>query len=273
MNTQGMPTGQLVERLGTAVLLVVAVGVMTIMGVFHLWVTGIDRSLHRSYFIDDGSREALWVHIDFVAILLAAIAAAWLRRGADWIAAPRVIRARSRWGEVGTPPPEASPARPLLPLLGAVVLFGVFLYWVWWGLNPHHLFGIHPQFGVQRWISVALMAGVGYFGMILFPRLTASMAGAVAGPTLFAVLGYTLFPSFMGAASNLNTITDAEARLADMLVVVFNWGALAVAIAAILTMLLSKRLRQRPLSYAVWMGALMLCLAVSGTFNGMYFGR
>ena len=153
------------------------------------------------------------------------------------------------------------------------MLFGVFWYWGWWGFNPHYLFGIHPQFGVQRWISVALMAGVGYVGMILFPRLTASMAGYVAGPTLFAIVGYTLFPSFMGAASNLNTITDAEARLADILVVVFNWGALAVAIAAILTMLLSKRLRQHPLSYALWMGALTLCLAVSGTFNGSYPGR
>ena len=84
--------------------------------------------------------------------------------------------------------------------LGAAVLVGVFWYWGWWLNNPHTLFGIHPQFGVQRWISVALMAGVGYFGMILFPRLTASMAGAVAGPTLFAVAGYTLFPSLMERA-------------------------------------------------------------------------
>ena len=208
-----------------------------------------------------------------MAIPLAATAAAWLRSGADWFTAPRAPRVRPRWGEESTPPPGESPARPLLPWLGAAVLFGVFWYWGWWALNPHHLFGIHPLFGVQRWISVALMAGVGYVGMILFPRLTASMAGYVTGPTLFAIVGYTLFPSFMEAASSRSAITDAEARLADMLTIVFLWGALAVAIAAILTMLLSKRLRQQPLSYALWVGALMLCLTVSGTFNGTYPGR
>ena len=211
----------------------------------------------------DDSAVPLRVHIDLVAIPLAAIAAAWLRWGRGGITtpnAPRKVRARPRWGEERTPLPGASPVRPLLPLLGAAVLFGVFWYWGWWGLNPHHLFGIPPHFGVQRWISVALMAGVGYLGMMLFPRLTASMAGAVAGPTLFAIVGYTLFPSFM---------RDPEGRLADTLDIVFLWGALAVAIAAILTMLVSKRLRQHPLSYALSMGALMLCLAVSGTFNGL----
>ena len=273
MQETHVPLGRLIDRLGTAVLLVVAVGAMTGGALFQVFGGGVDRMLHSYRFVDAGQREALWVHIDFVAIPLAAIAAVWLRWGADWSAGPREISARPRWDGVGTAPPEASLARPLLPLLGAVVLFGVFWYWGWWGYNPHYLFGVHPQFGVQRWISVALMAGVGYFGMILFPRLTASMAGAVAGPTLFAVVGYTLFPSFIEAASSRNTITDAEARLADMLALVFAWGALAVAIAAILTMLLFKRLRQRPLSYALWTGALLLCMAVSGTFNGSYPGR
>ncbi|MYD66047.1 MAG: hypothetical protein F4X26_08755 [Chloroflexi bacterium] len=153
------------------------------------------------------------------------------------------------------------------------MLFAVFWYSGWWRLNPHYLLGIHPAFGVQRWIDVTLLAGVGYVGIVLFPRLTASIAGAVAGPALFAVVGYTLFPSFMGAVSGPNTISDTEEHLADMLTIVFAWGALAVAIAAILTMILSKRLRQRPLSYALWVGALTLCMAVSGTFNGSYPGR
>lgn len=174
--------GQLVDRLGTAVLLVVAVGAMLVEAYFGLLWAGIDESLHkyhlvRTYDPDTGRYflVPLRVHIDLVAIPLAAIAAAWLRWGADWIAASRASR-------VG----------PLLPLLWAAVLAGVLSYWSWRGGHPHHLFGIHPQFGVQRWVSVALMAGVGYGGMMLFPRLTASMAGAVAGPALFAVVGYTL---------------------------------------------------------------------------------
>ena len=261
--------GWLVDWLGTAVLVFLVFGAITVMALFHVAGQGIDRLL-------DESIVPLRVHVDLVAIPLAAVAAAWLRWGADWITAPlapRAIRARSRWGEEGTPPPGESPVRPLLPLLGAVVLFGVIWYWGWWLFNPHYVFGIDPLFGVQRWISVALMAGVGYVGMMLFPRLTAAMAGAVAGPTLFAVVGYTLFPSFIEAASSRSMITDADARLADMLSNVFARGALAVAIVAILTMPLSKRVRRHPLSYALWTGAVVLCLAVSGTFSGAYFGR
>ena len=268
----GIGRSQLVDGLGTAVLLLVVASSVLWFGYLML-VAGVDHALHkynRTVTFDPETREyaivSMWMGIEFVAIPLAAIAAAWLRSGANWITAPRApreIRARSRWGEDGTPSPGASPLRPLLPLLGAAVLVGVFWYWGWWALNPHHLFGIPPHFGVQRWISVGLMAGVGYVGIMLFPRLTASMAGAVAGPTLFAVVGYLVFPSFM---------RDPEGRLADVLTVVFAWGALAVAIAAILAMLVSKRLRRHPLSYALWMGALTLCMAVSGTFNGTYPG-
>lgn len=244
--------GWLVDGLATAVLVFVAVGVMGTAAA-HLLGRGIDNTLTEYYYwvLDPETGQysggLLLTHIDFVAIPLAAIAAAWLRWGAEWIAAP---------GE--------RPARPLFSLLGAAVLCAVFSYWGWWGLNPHDLFGIHPQFGVQRWISVALMAGVGYVGMMLFPRLTASMAGAVTGPALFALVGYTLFPSLM---------EDPVGRLADVLSYVFLWGALAVAIAAVLTMVVYKRLRRHPLSYALWTGALMLCLAVAGTFSGSYIGR
>ncbi len=243
--------GWLVDWVGTAVLLFIAAGAMGVAFLL-LFVAGIHHMFndYPYWTFDPETGEYSWIlllpHIDFVAIPLAAIAAAWLRWGSDWIAAP---------GE-----PGASLARPLFPLLGAAVLCAVLWYWGWWVLNPHDLLGIHPLFGVQRWISVALMAGVGYAGMMLFPRLTASMAGAVAGPALFALVGYTLFPSFM---------QDPEGRLADMLTDIFGWGALAVAIAAILAMAVSKRLRRHLLSYAFWMGALMLCLAVSGTFNGL----
>ena len=248
MQETGIPFGKLVDRLGTAVLLVVAVGPMLIWA-FVLLLVGIEKSLHgdylvRTYDTETGQHTAvpLRVYIDLVAIPLAAIAAAWLRWGAEWIAAFRASR-------VG----------PLLPLLWAAVLVGVIWYWAWWGEHPHHLFGIHPQFGVQRWVSVALMAGVGYGGMILFPRLTAAMAGAVAGPALFAVVGYVIFPSVM---------RDPEDPLANTVANVFAGGAIAAFVAAILMMLVSARLRRHPLIYALWVGALMLYMAVSGTASG-----
>ena len=92
------------------------------------------------------------------------------------------------------------------------------------------------------------------------------MAGAFAGPALLAIVGYTLFPSSM---------RDPEGDLADWLMRTFMIGALAVAIAAILMMLRSEHVPQRPLSYALWVGALMLCLAVAGTFetSGAHPGR
>ncbi len=247
------PFIRLVERLATAVLVCVAVGAM-VAACLHLFGAGIHHMLddypywYWTFDPETGqySHSLVLPHIDFVAIPLAAIAAAWLRWGSDWIAAP---------GE-----PGASLARPLFPLLAAAVLCAVLWYWGWWGLNPHDLLGIHPLFGVQRWISVALLAGVGYVGMMLFPRLTAWLAGAVAGPAFFALVGYTLFPSSM---------RDPEGRLIDILSNAFLWGSLAVAIAAILSIAMSERLSRHPLSYALWMGVFMLCGAVSGTFNGL----
>ncbi len=251
--------GQFVERLGTAALLLSVAFPVLWAGFYSMLGAGVDHTLH--------TYNTPLLGIDFVVFPLAAIAAAWLHWGAAWITAPRVpraIRARSRWGEEGTPPPGASPVRHLLPLLGASVVVGMFVYLMWSWNTPRDLLGGNPQIGVQRWIGMALVAGVGYFGMILFPRLTAWMAGAIAGPTLFAIVGYTLFPSFM---------RDPEGRVFERLTDVFAWGALALAIAAIVAMALSQRLRQQPLSYALWMGAFMLCLAVSGTFNGAYPGR
>ena len=130
----GLPLCQLVDRLGIAVLLVLAVGAMLIWALVLMWV-GIDRALHGDYLVrtydpETGQYTAvpLRVYIDFVAIPLAAIAAARLRWGAEWIAASRASR-------VG----------PLLPLLWAAVLAGVLSYWAWWGNNPHHFLEIICQ--------------------------------------------------------------------------------------------------------------------------------
>ena len=253
-----MTLHQLVYRLGSAALFLIVALPILWLGVYYMMSAGVDHTLHTYNLIPTYDPETggysvvpLRMGLEFVALPLAALAAARLRWGAECIGGAR--ESRVGW---------------LLPLLGAVVVAGMFWFIGWFWQDPQYLFGIHLLFGVQRWIAVAIAAAVGYLGVILFPRLTAAMAGAVAGPALFAVVGYTLFPSFIKAASDRDTITDAEARLADTLTIVFFWGVLAVAIAAILSMVVSRRLRQHPLSHAVWAGALMLFMTVSGTFNG-----
>ena len=251
MNTQG--TGvytDMAHDVGNAILFLVVSFILLWFGGYYMLGAGVDTTLFGYTRIDTyDSSVPLGMGVELVALPIAAIAAAWLR-----------------WGEEAIAVARTSGIGPLLPLLGAATLFGVFWYLDWFWSNPQDLLGIDPRFGVQRWLSVALMAGVGYFGMLRFPRLTASMAGAFAGPALFAIVGYTLFPSSM---------RDPEGDLADWLMRTFMIGALAVAIAAILMMLRSKRVPQRPLSYALWVGALMLCLAVAGTFetSGAHPGR
>lgn len=241
----GMSPGQLVERLGSTVLFLAVALPLSWFGGVLMGGAGIHHTLH-TYSPLRG--------IELLALPPAALAASRLGWGAEALAAAR-----------------ASRAGPLLPLLGAALLIAVFWYIVWWW-GPHGDQDLYHSYPVQRSIGAALLAGVGYGGMILFPRLTAAMAGAFAGPALFAIVGYILFPSFMEATSNLNTITDAEARLANALTNMFFWGHLAVAIGAVLVLLRWERLRHRPLSHAVWVGLLMLCLAVSGTFNRGYPG-
>ena len=231
--------GQFVERLGTAALFISLAIPVGWAGAYFMIGAGVHHTLH--------TYSTPLLGIDFVALPAGAVAAVRLRWGAEWITSPRATR-----------------AEPLLPLLGAAVVVGMFGYLSWFWSNPQDFLAVDSQIGVQRWIGAVLVAGVGYFGMMLFPRLTAWMAGAIAGPTLFAIVGYTFFPSFM---------RDPEGRVFERLTDVFAWGALAVTIAAIVVIALSKRLRRHPLSYALWMGAVMLCLAVSGTFNGGYPGR
>ena len=232
--------GRLVELLGTAVLVCVVAFPLSIWFYYFL-SQGVYDGLHK------GSYSPLR-GIELVAIPLGAVAGAWLRWGAGRIAALRARR-------VG----------PLLPLLAAVVLFAMLFYTVYWWI-PHGDVGDAPASPVQRSIGAALWAAVAYAGMLLFPRLTATLAGAIAGPALVAVVGYTFFPSFIRYPES--RLTDGE--LSGTLAL----GSLAVAAGGALAMLLSKRARRsRPLSYALWMGAVMLMMAVAGTLHPWDIGR
>lgn len=193
----------------------------------------------------------VWVEsFAVVAVPFAAIAAGVLRE------------ATLRLGPGGRPPRAGENDTPWLPWLGAAVAFATVGYLVWSMALPQALIGPN-DFGVARWIGTALLVIVAYLGMIFFPRLTASLAGAVVGPAVFAVVGYILFPSLM---------QDPEWRLADTLLIASHVGATLVVTAMVLVVAYSETLRQRPLTYAVWAGLLTFCMAVYGTFNGTYPG-
>lgn len=294
----GSPLGQLVYDLGSAVLFVVA-ALPTIFFLFvFVWADGIDNWLHDEWagvqhrtgielvvfplaalaagvlrwgveVIDArGASRGLWLPLLGTAAVCILMWLVWLEVAASlvilallaiaagvlWQAAREEARVSA--AEATDWPRESS--TPWVPWVGAALAFAVIAFVVWSWAPPQTLVGPR-EFGVARWVGTALLAATAYLGMIFFPRLTAAMAGAVAGPALFAVVGYILFPSLM---------QDPEGRLVGTLVTASVVVATLVVTAALFAITFSERLRRHPLSYAVWTGALTFCLAVSGTFNG-----
>ncbi len=139
--------------------------------------TGIDHLLVERWWV-----EATLPGIELAIVPLAAIAAAPLRFGADRILALRAGR-----------------AGPLLPLLMAAALFGLAAYLLWTWVTPRPVFAAEPDFGVLRWLGIVLAAGFAWLWMPLFPRITAILAGLIAGPALFAIIGCTFFGFCMPA--------------------------------------------------------------------------
>ena len=300
MSETGAPRDRLVDGLGSVVLFLVVALPMVYFGATFVWAAGIDNWIHKpfsQYGYATGELERLVPGIELVILPLAALAGAQLRwrwrlEVSDSLWLPLIgtgVVCTLMWGTWhGVPPLLVIPlatiaavaarrlaphqprpqgrstnlvesSTPWLPWRGAAVAVAAmgFLAWSW--APPQTLVG-PSEFAVARWFGTAVVAGATYLGMIFFPRLTASLAGAVAGPALFAVVGYILFPSLM---------RDAQGHLADALVVASHVGATFVVTAALFMIAFSQRFRRHPLSYAVWTGALTFCLAVSGTFNGI----
>ncbi len=115
--------------------------------------------------------------IELAIVPLTVIAAARLRFGVDRILALRASR-------VG----------PLLPLLMAASLFGLATYLVGTWMSPQAAFGLQLEFGPLRWLGIVLAAGFTWVWMPLFPQVSATLAGMIAGPALFAIIGYSFFP-------------------------------------------------------------------------------
>ena len=165
----------LAQHVGWIVLVLALIAVVFIFG---SWLAdpGIDQILH--VWPDWGGHSRL-TGIELTIVPLSAIFAAWLRPGADRIQSIRETR-----------------SGPWLPLRMAAALVGlsVWLFWSW--DLPQASFG-PDQFGYARWLGAALAAAFTIFWLPLFPRVTATLAGMIAGPAIFAGLGYLFFESFL----------------------------------------------------------------------------
>lgn len=178
----------------------------------------------------------LLIGVELTAVPVTALAAAKLRLGASRLAL-------LHQGKI----------RLFLPLLMAGSLVGVTTYLVW-ALNlPQSEFGPN-EFGVVRWLGVALLAAFTWFWLPVFPRVTAKLAGMIGGPALFAGAGYLLFAGALKNEPGYNEIATFYAACAVVL-----------AVGAELLLLTSGRLWLSPRAHAVWTGALMMGLSYVGT--------
>ena len=164
---------ELAQYVGWVALVVVGIAVTYTFGLF-LAAGGVHNFLHH---FPEGSSHSRLTGIELAIVPLSAIAAAWLRPGAD-----RIRALRETW------------AGPWLPLLMAATLVGLCTWLVWSWLLPQASFG-PDQFGYARWLGTALAAAFTIFWLPLFPRLTAILAGMIAGPALIAGIGYIFFGS------------------------------------------------------------------------------
>ena len=165
----------LAQHVGWIVLVLALIAVVSIFGIW-LAHRGIDQILH--VWPDWGGHSRL-TGIELTIVPLSAIFAAWLRPGAD-----RIQAIRETW--VG----------PYLPLLLAAALVGLY-FWLFWSWHlPLASFG-PDRFGYARWLGTALAAAFTIFWLPLFPRVTATLAGMITGPAIFAGLGYLFFESFL----------------------------------------------------------------------------
>lgn len=136
--------------------------------------------------------------IELTIIPIAVLVAAWSRLGWKRIAALRTSRLGA-W----------------LPLLMAACLVGMGLFLEWsWDLRSDTR---PPDVGWQRWLGTALAGAFTVFWLPLFPRLTAALGGMIAGPAIFAILGYAFFESFMTEPQIAETYQPPGERLATFI--------------------------------------------------------
>ena len=142
---------------------------------------------------------------------------------------------------------ETLRSKRLAPLLGlgaagTLVLLVLALGWVWaqgdeWWIGP------------ARLSLAALTAGAGYAGAVLFPRLTATLSGAIAVP---AVVGIVI----LSLPRDLLVELQGGGEPRDLLVALAAAASLALLVLAVIAA--RYRLWPRLLSHGAWSGAIMI---------------
>ena len=113
--------------------------------------------------------------VELAAFPLAALAGVLLHHRLGWLASLHGKRV------VG----------PYLPLLAAGAVVGMLSYLPWyWRLASLEEGSEPPELLVMRAVGVVLVAGGAIAGITVYPRVFATLAGALAGPSLFGIIAF-----------------------------------------------------------------------------------
>lgn len=153
---------------------------------------------------------------------------------------------------------------PFLPLLMAGSLVGLIAYLVWSWTTPLTTVG-PDEFGVLRWLGTALAAAFAIIWLPLFPRITATLAGMIAGPALFAVIGYAFFAAQMVSTGDRwgSDGAWAGAPIFGILVTLF-WLVGALFLTYLGRPNEAAATRPGLLTHSLWIGGLMLLVTLIG---------
>ncbi len=222
----------------------VGMGLLLFVLILVVWIfclagaISLDRSLHRSDF------PGMLPGVELAVVPIAAFVAARWR-----IAAGRLGSLHS------------SGIGPYLSLLMSATLVGLVAYLVWSWTTPLTTAGPSSEIGLVRWLGAALAAAFTCIWLPIFPRVTLTLAGMIAGAVLFAGLGYALFPSQMTVPDDRWGTDGGHGAAFFAVLVILIWIAGAVWLAHHDRQKETSGLGPRPMNHAIWIGLLMFCSA------------
>ena len=122
------------------------------------------------------------------------------------------------------------------------------------------------EIGLLRWLGVVLLAGFTWVWLPLFPRVTATLAGMIAGPALFAIIGYSFFPECMPEYGAWERSYAAGLVFGSSFAMVV-WAGGALWLLARARTGTETHAPSHSLLFATWSGLIMLALALIGTLS------
>ncbi len=141
----------------------------------------------------------------------------------------------------------------------------VYLVFIW--TSPLAVLGPPPEFGPLRWLGVLLLAGFAWYFMPLLPRVAATLAGMVAGPALFAIVGYLFVPECMPEYSRLAGDRSYAGSFGASLLALPIWAFGALWLWYRARSCIESHDPSSVLPFGIWSGAVMLGLAAWGTLS------